>query len=162
VKSAFTIISSPTLNTDSSRYLFYSAGSVTILKLGEFTFSLMGRKQCFINLTGCSSMSKIGDAVSMFKDASKIGKISNLKINSITFTMKIGVEDSHFKMLRNIKPRHFTVKKFPKFSAICFKHEKMKISGNYFHKSRLMVCMGAHSVSDIYHFTTDLKLIGFI
>jgi hypothetical protein len=98
----------------------------------------------------------------MFKHTSKIGEVSNLKINSITFTMKIGVEDCHFNMLRNIKPRHFTVKKFPKFSAICFKHDRMRMSGNYFHKSRLMVCMGAHSVSDIYHFTTDLKLIGFI
>ena len=106
-----------------------------ILKLGEFTFSLMGRKQHFVNLTGCPTLSKIGEAVSMFKNTSKIGKISNLKINSITFTMKISVEDKHFESLRNTKPAHFTVKKFPKFSAVCFKHEKMEVSRNYFHKS---------------------------
>jgi hypothetical protein len=67
VKSAFSVLSTPTLNTDSSKYLFYSAGSLTILKLVEFTFSLMGGKQRFINLMGCPSLLKIGDAISMFK-----------------------------------------------------------------------------------------------
>jgi hypothetical protein len=75
----------------------------------------------------------------------KIEEVSNFKINSISFTMKIGVEDCQFNMLKNVKPRHFTVKKFPKFTAICFKHEEMRMSGNYFHKSRKVVCMGARS-----------------
>ena len=146
MKSAFTIPTTPTFSTDSSKYLFYSmASSLTILKVGGFTFSLMGKKQRFINLTGCRTLSKIGDAVSMFKHTSKIEEVSNFKINSISFTMKIGVEDCQFNMLKNVKPRHFTVKKFPKFSAICFKHEEMRMSGNYFHKSRKVVCMGARS-----------------
>jgi hypothetical protein len=64
--------------------------------------------------------------------------------------MKIVVEDYQFNMLKNVKPRHFTVKKFPKFSPICFKHEEMRMCGNYFHKSRKVVCMDGRSVGDIH------------
>jgi hypothetical protein len=163
VKSAFTITTTPTLITNSSKYRFYSAtNSLTILKLGGFTFSLMGKKQQFVNLTGCRTLSKIGDAVSIFKHTLKIEKVSNFKINSISFTSTIGVEDYQFNMLKNVKPRHFTVKKFPRFSAICFKHEDLRMSANYFHKSRIIVCMGGRSTGDIHRYITDLKSIGFI
>lgn len=161
MKSSFRTILTPYLDQDSSEYLYYSAGSVMILKNGEFTYSLMGKKKNFVNLTGCCSISKIGDAISLFKTQTKIETISNFKINTITFTLKIGLEEKLFFLLDSKPPELFSVKRFPKFTAICFKHKKTSISANYFHKSCSMVGMGAQNICEIYQFVIDLKSTGF-
>ena len=56
----------------------------------------------------------------------------------------------------------FNIKRFPKFSGICFKHINSKIAGNFFSRSGKFLGMGAKDQSEIYRFITDLEKIGFV
>ena len=161
VKASFCIESDPQLDADSASYLYYSAGSVMILKYKEFTYTLMEKKKEFINLTGCNSFKKINEAVYNFTYLTNRTKIYNMKINTITFTLKIKLENDRFIYFKNNKPTNFTIKRFPKFCGVCFKYDVSKISENYFHKSKKMVVMGGRNFYDMVSFTRDLLQIGF-
>ena len=120
VKASFCIESDPQLDADSASYLYYSAGSVMILKYKEFTYTLMGKKKEFINLTGCNSFKKINEAVYNFTYLTNRTKIYNMKINTITFTLKIKLENDRFIYFKNNKPTHFTIKKISKILRCLF------------------------------------------
>ena len=117
VKASFCIEADPQLDTDSASYLYYSAGSVMILKYKEFTYTLMGKKKEFINLTGCNSFTKINEAIYNFTYLTNRTNIYNMKINTITFTLKIKLENDRFAYFKNNKPSNFTIKDFPNFVA---------------------------------------------
>ena len=63
VKASFEIREDHMLEENTGDYLFYSAGFVRILKCGEFTFSIMGFNQRYVNITGCKSLENIDKAV---------------------------------------------------------------------------------------------------
>ena len=119
----------------------------------------MGKQSNYINLTGCRSIENISDGINLFKDVSHVNQILNLKINSITFTLHINISNISDITENKIPVKHFAVKRFPKFSGICFKHLKTRISGNYFHSSKTIVCMGGKNKADINKFTRDLTLL---
>ena len=161
VKSSFEILENHQLSEDSSEYLYYHAGSVKILKSGEFTFSIMGSRERFVNVTGCKSLENVVAAVNHFKKISKTNITQNLKINSISFKLCLDIEEIK---LSHIKATHcdiFNIKTFPRFTGICFKHKKLRIAGNFFPQSKKIVCMGAKSLDEMYMFVKDLKKIGF-
>jgi hypothetical protein len=66
VKSSFEISENHQLSEDSCEYLYYHAGSVKILKSGEFTFSIMGCRERFVNVTGCKSLENVVVAVKKY------------------------------------------------------------------------------------------------
>ena len=161
VKSSFEISENHQLSEDSCEYLYYHAGSVKILKSGEFTFSIMGCRERFVNVTGCKLLENVVVAVNHFKKISKINITQNLKINSISFKLCLDIEE--IKLI-HIKATHcniFNIKTFPRFTGICFKHKKLRIAGNFFPQSKKIVCMGAKSLDEMYMFVKDLKKIGF-
>lgn len=161
VKSSFEILENHKLSEDSCEYLFYFAGTVKILKVGEFTFSIMGGQERFINITGCNSLENVDVAVDLFKKISKINMTKNLKINSISFKLCLAIEDFKLSHIKSTQCNIFNIKTFPRFTGICFKHKKLRIAGNFFPQSRKFVCMGAKSSNEMYQFVIDLKKIGF-
>ena len=80
VKASFTIDQNHSLEENSESYLFYSAGFVNILKCGDFTYSVMGKNNRYVNLTGCASLERINEAVELFNEKSLVSLIENLKI----------------------------------------------------------------------------------
>ena len=161
VKSSFEILENHNLAENSSEYLFYFAGTVKILKAGQYTFSIMGRQERFINITGCESIENVAMAVDLFKKISKINITKNLKINSISFKLCLAIEDFKLTYIKSTQCDIFNVKTFPRFTGICFKHKKLRIAGNFFPQSKKFVCMGAKSPNDMHQFIVDLKKIGY-
>ena len=161
VKSSFEILENHNLSENSCEYLFYFAGTVKILKAGQFTFSIMGSQERFINITGCNSLENVAVAVDLFKKTSNINMTKNLKINSISFKLRLAIEDFKLTYIKSTQCDIFNIKTFPRFTGICFKHKKLRIAGNFFPQSRKFVCMGAKSLNDMYQFVIDLKKIGF-
>ena len=161
VKSSFEILENHNLSENSCEYLFYSAGTVKILKAGQFTFTIMGVQNRFINITGCSSIENVDLAVGLFKKTSKINTTKNLKINSISFKLFLGIDDFKLSYIKSTRCNIFDIKTFPRFTGVCFKHKKLRIAGNFFPQSKKFVCMGAKSSDDMNVFVNDLKKIGF-
>ena len=161
VKSSFEILENHNLSEDNCEYLYYHAGSVKILKSGEFTFSIMGSLERFVNVTGCNSLENVDAAVNHFKKLSKINKTQNLKINSISFKLCVDIEEINLLRIKSSHCNIFNVKTYPRFTGICFKHKKLRIAGNFFHQSKKIICMGAKSWDEMYIFVKDLKKIGF-
>ena len=122
----------------------------------------MGKNRRFINMTGVPNFSNINHGLSLFKSTCNVGKIFDFQINSISFKVRLMVSQDKFNDFLKKKPGLFNVKCFPKFSGVCFKHEKIRVSGNYFRKSNLMVVMGCKSIGDIANFISDVEAIGFI
>ena len=162
VKASFEVRENHTLEENTGEYLFYCAGFVRILKFGEYTFSLMGFKQRYINITGCKSIENIYDAIELFKEKSGIISIQNVKINSISFKFCMRIDQSKLLFIKSSKSCIFNIKTFPRFSGICFKHKKLRIAGNFFVQSQKFVCMGAKSLDEINKYINDLQEIGFI
>ena len=161
VKSSFEILENHNLSEDNCEYLYYHAGSVKILKSGEFTFSIMGCLERFLNVTECNSLENVDVAVNHFKKLSKINKTQNLKINSISFKLCVDIEEINLLRIKSSYCNIFNVKTYPRFTGICFKHKKLRIAGNFFHQSKKIICMGAKSWNEMYIFVKDLKKIGF-
>ena len=64
VKASFKLLESHELVEDTDRYLFYYAGHLQVLKTGAYTYSIMGKDNRFVNITGCPSIGgerSIGD-----------------------------------------------------------------------------------------------------
>ena len=162
VKASFTINQNHSLEENSESYLFYSARFVNILKCGDFTYSVMGKNNRYLNVTGCSSLERINEVVELFKEKSLISLIQNLKINSISFKFKMYIDSSKLLYIKSTPSDIFNVKIFPRFSGICFKHKKLKIAGNFFPNSKKNIGMGAKNKDEINNYIRDLKLIGFI
>ena len=161
VKASFVLCEAHKLDEDSSNYLYYSAGHVKILKSDIFTFTIMGSSNRFINITGCPSVEKVKYGIALFQEISCITAVTDIKINSISFSLKgrISVTD-----LLNVQMKCsgiFLVKRFPRFSGVCLKHTLMKISGNFFERSGKIMCMGAKNQRDILTFISDLERVGF-
>ena len=92
VKASFKIEEDHRLDENNGDYLFYSAGFVKILKCDEFTFSVMGSDERYINITGCKSLKNIDKAVELFKNKSKVNSTQNVEINSISFQFSMAIE----------------------------------------------------------------------
>ena len=162
VKASFRILESHKLLEDSDQYLFYYASHLQILKAGAYTYSIMGRDHRFVNITGCSSIEKLYDGIELFKCVSQIKLIDDVKINSISFVFKVQISDNTLSLITSNPCSVFNIKRFPKFSGICFKHINSKIAGNFFSRSGKFLEMGAKDQSEIYRFITDLEKIGFV
>ena len=130
IKCSFKIADGLKLDADSTDYLYYSAGSVDILKITTFTFSIMGKNRRFGNMTGVPNFKNINHGLSLFKSTCNIIKNFDFKINSISFKVRLIVSQDKFSDFFKKKPALFNVKCFPKFSGVCFKHEKIRVSGN--------------------------------
>jgi TATA-box binding protein (TBP) (component of TFIID and TFIIIB) len=161
VKASFKIQEDHKLDENNADYLFYSAGFVKILKCGEFTFSVMGSNERYINITGCKSLTNIDKAVELFKKKSKVNLIQNVKINSISFKFCMTIDSLKISHIKSSQSHIFNVKTFPRFSGVCFKHKKLRIAGNFFLQSEKFVCMGAKSLNEINEYIRDLQEIGF-
>ena len=161
VKASFKIEEDHKLDENNGDYLFYSAGFVKILKCDEFTFSVMGSDERYINITGCKSLKNIDKAIELFKKKSRVNSTLDVKINSISFKICMTIESLKLSHLISSQSNVFNVKTFPRFSGICFKHKKLHIAGNFFLKSKKIVCMGAKSLIEISEYIRDLKEIGF-
>ena len=129
VKSSFEILENHNLSEDSCEYLYYHAGSVKILKSGEFTFSIMGCLERFVNVTGCKSLENVDTAINQFKKISKINKTQNLKINSISFKLCVDIEEINLLHIKSSHCNIFNVKTYPRFTGICFKHKNYELRG---------------------------------
>ena len=93
---------------------------------------------------------------------SHVKLIDNININSISFLFKVQVNDNILSTITSTPCSIFNIKRFPKFSGICFKHVNSKIVGNFFSRSGKFLGMGAKVQSEIYRFITDLEKIGFV
>ena len=122
----------------------------------------MGAQNRYINITGCNSLESVNKAVDLFKRVSKVSLIQNLKINSISFKLRVSIDELRLSHLKATHCDIFGIKTFPRFTGICFKHKKLRIAGNFFRQSEKIVCMGAKSVNEIFEYTKDLIKIGFI
>ena len=81
VKASLKIGEDHRLDENNGGYLFYSAGFVKILKCGEFSFSVMGSDERYINITGCKSLKNIDKAVELFKKKSRVNSTLDVKKN---------------------------------------------------------------------------------
>ena len=113
-------------------------------------------------MTGVPNFNNINHRLSLFKSTCNIIKKFYFQINSISFKVRLIVSQDKFSDFLKKKPALFNVKCFPKLSGVCFKHKKIRVSGNYFRKSNLMIVMGCKSISDIANFIIDVEAIGFI
>jgi hypothetical protein len=107
VKASFKIEEDHKLDENNADYLFYSAGFVKILNCGEFTFSVMGSNERYINITGCKSLTNIDKAVELFKKKSKVNSIQNVKINSISFKLCMTVDSLKISHIKSSQSQYF-------------------------------------------------------
>ena len=115
----------------------------------------------FINMTGISNFNEINQGLILFKSTCGIKQIHDFKVNSITFKVKLGITQEKFREILEVKLDIFNVKTFPKFTGVCFKHKKMRVAGNFFQKSGIMIVMGCKSLDDISNFMNAIVTIGF-
>ena len=93
---------------------------------------------------------------------SQVKLIESIQINIISFLFKVQINDNILSAITSTPCSVFNIKRFPKFSGICFKHVNSKIAGNFFSRSGKFLGMGAKDQSEIYRFITDLERIGFV
>ena len=89
-----------------------------------------------------------------------IKQIHDFKVNSITFKVKLGITQEKFQKFLEVKLDIFNVKTFPKFTGVCFKHKKIRVAGNFFQKSGIMIVMGCKSLDDISNIMKAIVTIG--
>ena len=116
----------------------------------------MGRDHRFVNIKGCSSVEKLDDGIELFKQMSQVKLIDSITINSISFMFKVQINDNILSTITSTPCSVFNIKRFPKFSGICFKHINSKIAGNFFSRTGKFLGMGAKDQSEIYSFIRDL------
>ena len=115
-----------------------------------------------MNITGCPSIEKLDDGIELFKQMSQVKLIDSITINSISFIFKVQINDNTLSIVTSNPCSVFNIKRFPKFSGICFKRINSKIAGNFFSRSGKFLGMGAKDQSEIYSFIADLERIGFV
>ena len=89
VINGISLLESHELVEDTNRYLFYYTGHLQVLKTGAYTYSIMGKDNRFVNITGCPSIEKLDDGIELSKQMSHVKLIDNIKINSISFLFKV-------------------------------------------------------------------------
>ena len=114
VKASFQLLESNKLDKDSVRYLFYSAGHLQVLKTGSYTYSIMGRDNRYVNVTGCPAIERLAEGIELFKQMSHVKLINNIKINSISFLFKAQISDNILTSITSSPSRVFNIKRFPK------------------------------------------------
>lgn len=120
-----------------------------ILKVNIFTFTIMHDK--FVNLTGAKSYNDILKAINLFKEHSKISRIFNFKIDSIS-----AVEcNSNLKFEDFLGNDDFTLKVHPRFGGKTVRSKKYRVAVNIFESSRKCVFMGLKCLDQVKIFNKE-------
>ena len=133
-----------------------------IFRYQQFTFCLMGRSQCCLNITGIKKLEEIQLAADIFNSVfvqSQIEK-SSLKIDSITARY---ISSAHtITNILSCKSKDFWVKTYSNFSSrINIRPQQnigrsLGISANVFSSGVCMI-FGARNISDLYSFADLIK-----